>query len=110
MSNNTLEIFQNETADGLRATLRVDSTPQNLTGASVVSRIKNPQGITTSTPMTIANPTTSGVVYRAWGVGEIALVGTYVVEFVVTFADSTVAVFPGPATDPNTITVYEART
>lgn len=109
MTQNTLDIFVNETADGLRATLKVNTTPQNLTNASVVSRIKNPLGVTTSTAMTVTDAA-GGVVYRAWGVGEIATPGDYVVEFVVTFANGTVAVFPGPATDPNVITVYESRT
>lgn len=106
----TVEVFVDDDAVVLAATLRVNGTPQNLTGASVVSRIKPTGEASYDTAMAITNPATSGHVSRALAAGEVDTPLTAVLEFVVTFAGGTQATFPGPNEDAAAFIVTARRT
>lgn len=88
-------IKQNDTSPSLLATLRdFDGNAINLTGASVRFHMKDLNGtVKIDEAMTVTNPTL-GMVRYDWVTGNTDTVGTYYVEFEVTYSDNSVETFP----------------
>lgn len=88
-------IKQNDTSPSLQATLKdASQAPINLTGATVMFHMKSLDGaIKIDTEMTITDER-NGVVKYDWQSGDTDTVGTYYVEFEVTYADASVETFP----------------
>jgi len=88
-------IKQNDTSPSLQATLKDASlNPIDLTGATVMFHMKSVDGtVKVDRQMTITNEA-GGVVQYDWQSGDTDTVGTYYVEFEVTYADSSVETFP----------------
>lgn len=88
-------IKQNDTSPSLQATLKDASlSPIDLTGASVQFHMKSVDGtVKVDAAMDIVTPL-SGLVQYDWQAGDTDTVGTYYVEFQVTYADLAVETFP----------------
>lgn len=88
-------IKQNDTSPSLQATLKDAALdPINLTGASVRLHMKSVDGtLKIDQPMTIVTPL-QGIIQYDWQAGDTDTVGTYYVEFEVTYADASVETFP----------------
>lgn len=88
-------IKQNDTSPSLQATLKDASlTAINLTGASVRFHMKNLDGtLKIDSPMDIVDAT-GGVVQYDWQSGDTDTVGSYYIEFEVTYSDASVETFP----------------
>lgn len=88
-------IRQNDTSPSLQALLRdADRNPIDLSGASVRFHMKVVGGpVKVDQLMTIVDEN-NGVVQYDWVTGDTDTVGTYYVEFEVTYADSSVETFP----------------
>lgn len=88
-------IKQNDTSPSLQATLKDASlTPINLAGATVMFHMKSLDGVVkVDEEMTITNEE-GGVVQYNWQAGDTDTVGTYYVEFEVTYSDNSVETFP----------------
>ena len=88
-------IKQNDTSPALQATLKDAAlVPIDLTGATVMFHMKSVDGtIKVDEAMTITN-NEGGVVQYNWQAGDTDTVGTYYVEFEVTYADLAVETFP----------------
>lgn len=100
-----------DTSPDLVATLYNADGPQDLTGASVVMRLKPSNGGAVQTvAMDIDEPETAGVVRHAWDAEETASAVRYAVEFVVTYADTGQQTFPLKPADVPTITIRAAAT
>lgn len=91
----SFSIKQNDTSPALLATLKdFEGDAINLTGASVLFHMKDLNGtMKISQAMTITNATL-GLVRYDWQAGDTDTVGTYYVEFQVTYSDSSVETFP----------------
>ena len=88
-------IKQNDTSPSLRASL-TDSNlaPIILTGSTVKVHMKSLTGVVKlDSPMTITDAV-NGVVQYNWVTGDTDTVGTYYVEFQVTYSDGSVETFP----------------
>lgn len=88
-------IKQNDTSPSLQATLKDASlTVINLTGASVRFHMKGVDGtLKVDAAMAITNAL-NGVIQYDWQAADTNTVGTYYVEFEVTYADGSVETFP----------------
>lgn len=88
-------IKQNDTSPSLQATLKDAAlNPVDLTGATVMFHMKSVDGtVKIDQEMTVTNES-GGVVQYDWQSGDTDTVGTYYVEFEVTYADSSVETFP----------------
>jgi hypothetical protein len=88
-------IKQNDTSPAIQATLKdANGSAIDLTGADVVMHMKSVNGVLkVSEEMTIVDADT-GVVKYDWVTGDTDTVGTYYVEFQVTYADLTIETFP----------------
>ena len=88
-------IKQNDTSPSLQATLRDAAlNPVNLAGATVMFHMKSIDGtIKVDQQMTVTNAS-GGVVQYDWQAGDTDTVGTYYVEFEVTYTDNSVETFP----------------
>jgi hypothetical protein len=88
-------IKQNDTSPSLQATLKDASlSPVDLTGATVMFHMKSIDGtVKVDQQMTITDDT-GGVVRYDWQSGDTDTVGTYYVEFEVTYADASIETFP----------------
>jgi len=88
-------IKQNDTSPSLQATLKDASlTPVNITGATVMFHMKSIDGtVKVDQQMTIVDGS-GGVVQYDWQAGDTDTVGTYYVEFEVTYGDSSIETFP----------------
>lgn len=88
-------IKQNDTSPSLQATLRDAALdPINLTGAAVRLHMKSVDGtLKVDRPMTVVTPT-QGVIQYNWQTGDTDTVGTYYVEFEVTYPGDSVETFP----------------
>jgi len=91
----SFSIKQNDTSPSLLATLKdYDGNVINLTNASVRFHMKSIEGtVKIDAAMTIPNPSL-GMIRYDWQVGDTDTVGTYYVEFEVTYADLSVETFP----------------
>jgi hypothetical protein len=88
-------IKQNDTSPALQATLKDAAlSPINLNGATVMFHMKSLDGtMKVDAAMTITSPL-EGVVEYNWEAGDTDTVGTYYVEFEVTYFDDSVETFP----------------
>ena len=88
-------IKQNDTSPSLQATLKDASlSPVDLTGATVMFHMKSVDGtVKVDQEMTITDAT-GGVVRYDWQSGDTDTVGSYYVEFEVTYADASIETFP----------------
>jgi hypothetical protein len=88
-------IKQNDTSPSMQASLTDSSlNPIDLTGASVALHMKSTSGvIKISSAMSITNAS-GGVVQYNWFTGDTDTVGTYYVEFQVTYSDGSIETFP----------------
>lgn len=88
-------IKQNDTSPSMSATLTdASNNAINLTGASVQLHMEDLGGtIKVDSACTITDAT-SGVVRYDWTASDTDTVGTYRVEFEVTYADSSIETFP----------------
>lgn len=88
-------IKQNDTSPSLQVTLKDSSlAPIPLGGATVRFHMKSVDGtLKIDAPMTITNASTGTCQYN-WQAGDTDTVGTYYVEFEVTYADASVETFP----------------
>jgi hypothetical protein len=88
-------IKQNDTSPSLQATLKDAALdPINLTGATVRLHMKSVDGtIKIDQPMTVVTPL-QGLIRYDWQAGDSDTVGTYYVEFEVTYADASIETFP----------------
>ena len=88
-------IKQNDTSPSIQATLKDSAqSPVDLTDATVMFHMKSVDGtVKVDRQMTITNAS-GGVVQYDWQAGDTDTVGTYYVEFEVTYADASVETFP----------------
>lgn len=88
-------IKQNDTSPSILAELKdANNDAVNITSATAKIFIKSIDGILkVNEDMQIINPTL-GVVRYDWQVGDTDTVGTYSVEFQVTYTDNSVETFP----------------
>lgn len=111
MSASQIHLVIGDTAPPLTATLSNADGPQDLTGASVVARLKrSTDGEVVEVTMDIAADPTTGVVTHAWDPTETDEVLKYTVEFVVTFADGGVETFPNESSDVPSIAIRQLKT
>ena len=98
-------IKQNDTSPSLEATLSdANLVPVNLTSATVMLHMKAIGGdVVLDEQMTITDAE-NGVVQYDWQAGDTATVGTYYVEFEVTYSDASVETFPNTGSLPLVIT------
>lgn len=90
----TVTVAEGDTAKAIVATLSNADGAQNLTGATVVLNLKDPStGRSLSAACTLVTPA-SGVVSIPGALRSAWLSGEYVPEFVVTYADTSVDVWP----------------
>lgn len=88
-------IKQNDTSPSLQATLKdAAQSPVVLSGATVMFHMKSVDGtVKVDQPMTITDAD-GGVVRYDWQAVDTDTVGTYYVEFEVTYADASIETFP----------------
>lgn len=88
-------IKQNDTSPSLQALLKdADRNPIDLVGASVMFHMKALGGaIKVDAAMTIVDQD-NGIVQYDWTTGDTNTVGTYNVEFEVTYSDGAIETFP----------------
>lgn len=88
-------IKQNDTSPSILAELKdANNTPVNLTAATAKIFVKSVDGtLKVDEDMQIINASL-GVVRYDWQVGDTDTVGTYSVEFQVTYTDNAVETFP----------------
>lgn len=111
MSASPIHLMVGDTAPPLRVTLSNADGPQDLTGASVVMRLKpNTGDPVLEVDMDIDGDPTTGVVTHSWEPSETAVALRYTAEFVVTFADDTVQTFPNDPSQAPTISIRARRT
>ena len=98
-------IKQNDTSPSLEATLSdANLVPVDITSATVMLHMKAVGGsVVLDEQMTITDAE-GGVVQYDWQAGDTATVGTYYVEFEVTYADGSVETFPNTGSLPLVIT------
>ena len=98
-------IKQNDTSPSLEATLSdANLVPVDITSATVMLHMKAVGGsVVLDEQMTITSDL-GGVVQYDWQAGDTATVGTYYVEFEVTYADASVETFPNTGSLPLIIT------
>ena len=88
-------IKQNDTSPALQATLKDTSlTAVDLTGATVRLHMNSIEGTSKIDAAMAVTNALGGVVQYDWQAGDTDTVGTYYVEFQVTFPDSSVETFP----------------
>ena len=88
-------IKQNDTSPSLQATLK-DAllVPVNITGATVKFHMKSLDGVVKVDETMTITDAEGGVVQYDWQTGDTDTVGTYYVEFEVTYADASIETFP----------------
>lgn len=98
-------IKQNDTSPSLEATLSdANLVPVNITSATVMLHMKALGGsVVLDEQMTITDAV-GGVVQYDWQAGDTSTVGTYYVEFEVTYSDASVETFPNTGSLPLVIT------
>ena len=98
-------IKQNDTSPSLEATLSdANLVPVNITSATVMLHMKAIGGdVVLDEQMTVTDAE-GGVVQYDWQAGDTATVGTYYVEFEVTYSDGSIETFPNTGSLPLVIT------
>tara|TARA_R110000737_G_scaffold3850_1_gene12776 strand:- start:746 stop:1066 length:321 start_codon:yes stop_codon:yes gene_type:complete len=98
-------IKQNDTSPSLQATLK-DAllVPVDITSATVKFHMKSLDGVVKIDETMTITDASGGVVKYDWQTGDTSTVGTYYVEFEVTYADGAVETFPNTGNLPLVIT------
>lgn len=88
-------IKQNDTSPSLQASLKdAASLPINLIGASVALHMKSVDStLKVNSSMTVTDAE-NGIIRYDWQTGDTDTVGTYFVEFQVTYSDGSIETFP----------------
>ena len=91
-----------DTRPPLEATLTVDGTAVDLTGATVRFRMRNraTDSLAIDASATVVDAA-GGVVVYEWAAGDLNSAGGYAAEFAVDFSGATGAAFDGDQTFPN---------
>tara|TARA_R110000822_G_C15290999_1_gene491057 strand:+ start:1366 stop:1686 length:321 start_codon:yes stop_codon:yes gene_type:complete len=88
-------IKQNDTSPSLQATLKdAQLVPVDITAATVKLHMKSLDGVVKINETMTITDALNGVVQYDWQAGDTDTVGTYYVEFQVTYADASVETFP----------------
>jgi len=88
-------IKQNDTSPSLQAILKDAAlNPINLVGANVRLHMKSADNILKIDELMIIVDGLEGLVQYDWQVGDTSTVGTYYVEFEVTYSDGSIETFP----------------
>ena len=88
-------IKQNDTSPSLGATLKdAQLTPINLVGSTVKFHMKSSDGVVKVNQSMVVTDAINGVVQYNWVTGDTDTVGTYYIEFQVTYSDSSIETFP----------------
>jgi hypothetical protein len=88
-------VKQNDTSPSMQATLKnPDLSPVVLTGASVQLHMKPLGGVIKIDAAMFIVDDANGLVQYDWVAGDTDTVGTYYVEFQVTFVDGSIETFP----------------
>tara|TARA_R110000796_G_scaffold20547_2_gene61081 strand:+ start:242 stop:562 length:321 start_codon:yes stop_codon:yes gene_type:complete len=88
-------IKQNDTSPSLQATLKdAQLVPVSLTEATVKLHMKSLDGVVKVNEIMTITDGNGGVVQYDWKAGDTDTVGSYSVEFQVTYADASVETFP----------------
>lgn len=88
-------IKQNDTSPSLQATLKDAALlPIDLTGASVKLHMKSVDNTLKINDLMTVTDTLNGIVQYDWQSGDTDTVGTYFVEFQVTYSDGSIETFP----------------
>jgi hypothetical protein len=91
----TFSIKQNDTSPSLQATLKdAQLVPVDITAATVKFHMKSLDGFVKIDDTMIITDASGGVVQYNWQANDTDTVGTYYVEFEVTYADASVETFP----------------
>jgi hypothetical protein len=91
----TFNIKQNDTSPSLEATLKdAQLVPVNLVGSSVNLHMQSLGGVIKINEAMSITDADNGVVQYDWLTGDTDTVGTYYVEFQVTYADGSIETFP----------------
>tara|TARA_R110000823_G_C15904661_1_gene497241 strand:- start:787 stop:1107 length:321 start_codon:yes stop_codon:yes gene_type:complete len=91
----TFSIKQNDTSPSLQATLKdAQLVPVDITAATVKFHMKSLDGLVKIDDTMIITDASGGVVQYNWQANDTDTVGTYYVEFEVTYADASVETFP----------------
>jgi hypothetical protein len=96
VTNIVTKYKRGDSAPPFRAQLLDNTTPVDLTSATVVRLLmQRPDGTSFAQPLTVENQTTNrGWVNRPWGPSDLLLAGSYAVEVEVTWTGGTVQTFP----------------
>ena len=88
-------IKQNDTSPSLQAALKdAQLVPVDITAATVKLHMKSLDGVVKINETMTITDALNGVVQYDWQAGDTDTVGTYYVEFQVTYADASVETFP----------------
>jgi hypothetical protein len=88
-------IKQNDTSPSLEATLKdANLTAISLVGASVKFHMKSFDGVVKINQAMTITDASNGVIQYDWVAGDTDTVGTYYVEFQVTYSNSSIETFP----------------
>lgn len=85
---------QGDTWPPVRATLKDENGPVDLTGCTVKFRMSGPSGANTVNESATITDAANGKVMYTWQKGDTKVVGQHRAEFVVTFANGKRATFP----------------
>lgn len=96
-------LAEGDTAGAITAVLSNADGVQDLTGATVVLHLKKRSTGATLTAACTVTAAASGAISIPGSVRTAWLAGVYDVEFVVTYADSSVDIFPSVAADTFTL-------
>lgn len=104
--------FSEDTADPITVLIGTPERPQDLTGATAEIVLRQlPDGLRIQDGTTaIDQPSTQGLVRRAWLPSELVAGRQYAVECVVTLNSGATRTYPGPAEDPLVVEIVARRT
>ena len=87
-----LSMYCNNTAPSLTITIKRDNVPIDLTNATSVNfqmLLSGTKTLTVNSPCVIIAPPVNGQVRYDWQVGDLSVVGNYLVNLKITYADGT---------------------
>lgn len=110
MAVQSITLVVGDTAPPLRATLSNANGPQDLTGATVVARLRRSiDGDLVEVDMDVEDAE-AGIITHTWDASETDEALSYKVEFVVTFADGTIETWPNLASNVPLVVVRQRKT
>ncbi len=108
MASREITFVEGDTAPPLVSTLKDRNGPKDVTGATVVLKIKHSDGTFVSLPCEVLAPGSGGRVQHVWDPDALPADGRYQAEYHVTFADLTEQTFP--SRKPNTLVIRRRLT